>query len=242
MTTVRMIAAHEIVRQTYPRPPPEERDHVAMAIGKAIDGTLAECGHQLRLGRRPTQTALTQLAETLLSDSLAEAAVALDAPTKARTLTEIQDVIRAYRKSEIAGLARPKTRVILIGGSVGVYAQPDYWDGRGRFFEMKSYRAIPLAPDVALQVRLFQLAFPTCEAVLVCLDRHARPVETSSAVVPRPSEEEAASTLRLAYDLGSRLGQEKVLEYLEGPFVHYHLPPPPADAATSRPDVPPQGP
>jgi hypothetical protein len=221
MGMVRMIAVHEIVRRTYPRPPPVERDHIAMAVGKAIDGALARFGHEMRLGRRPTQAAMSREAATLMDEALAEAAVTLTGPARADTLREIEEVIRAYRHTEIAGLARPRTRVVLIDGAVGVYAQPDYWDGRRRFFEMKSYRAIPPPPDVALQLRLFQLAFPGFEAVLVCLDRHARPVEVTTSVVPAPSHEEATSTLKLGYDLGREFGQEKVLEYVEGPFVHY---------------------
>ncbi|HYA10221.1 MAG TPA: hypothetical protein VEH10_00895 [Thermoplasmata archaeon] len=224
MTTVRMIPAYDIVRRTYPRPPPQERDQIAMAIGKAIDGALTQFGHDLRQGRHPTQTAMASLAGSLLDDALAEGAVALERTDRDKTLREMQDVLRAYRRSEIAGLARPRTHIFLIDGRVGVYAQPDYWDGRGRFFEMKSYRAVPPPPDVALQVRLFQLAFPRFEAVLVCLDRHATPVEVTSAVVPAPTPDEVASTLRLAYDLGLEFGQEKVLEYIEGPLVHYALP------------------
>jgi len=228
MTTVRMIPTHEIVRRTYPRPPPQERDQIAMAVGKAIDGALTQFGHDLRQGRHPTQTAMGRLAEDLLGEALEEAAVALEPPARETTLRQIQEVLRAYRHSEIAGLARPRTRVFLIDAKVGVYAQPDYWDGRGRFFEMKSYRAVPLPPDVALQVRLFQLAFPGFEAVIVCLDRHASPVEVTSTVVPPSTPEEVAEALRAAYDLGNEFGQEKVLEYIEGPFVHYTLPRSPA--------------
>jgi hypothetical protein len=119
--------------------------------------------------------------------------------------------------------------VFLIGDAVAVYAQPDFWDGRRRFFEMKSYRAIPPPPDVALQLRLFQLAYPGFEAVLVCLDRHRRPVEPTSTVVDPLAPEAAHATLRLAYDVGREHGEEKVLEYLEGPQVRYDLP----DAAAS---------
>jgi hypothetical protein len=227
MTTIRMIPAHEIVRRTYPRPPPQEQDEIAMATGKAIDGALAQFGYELRQGRRPTQTTITTVAASILDEALEEAAVTITAPVREATMREVQEVVRAYRQSAIAGLTRPKTRVFVVDGKVGVYAQPDYWDGRGRFFEMKSYRAIPPPPDVALQVRLFQLAFPKFEAVLVCLDRHSRPVASTSAVVPAPTSEEASATLRLAYDVGSEFGQEKVLEYVEGPFVHYALPPPP---------------
>ncbi len=89
---------------------------------------------------------------------------------------------------------------------------------------MKSYPAIPPPPDVALQLRLFRLAFPQFEAVLVCINRHVSPVETTSTVTPPLTEEETASALRLAYDIGSQFGQEKVLEYMEDPFTHYALP------------------
>ena len=225
MTTIRTLPVHEIVAKTFPRPPPEEKDEIAMAIGTAIDGTLSQFGYQLRLGRKPSATAMRTLAESLLADALAEAAVELPPPLREKTLRQIHEVIQAYRGSPIFGLARPKTRVILIDNQVGIYAQPDYWDGRSRFFEMKSYPAIPPSPEVALQLRFFQLAYPKFESLLVCINRHSTPVETTSAVIPPPSGEEADAALRLAHTLGQQFGQEKVIEYMEGPFVRYALPP-----------------
>ncbi len=195
-----------------------------MAVGKAIDGTLSQFGHQIRIGRKPTVTSMRVLAGRLLDEALEEAATALTAPERERTLHQIHDVLQAYRRTPLFGLPRPKTRVILIDGRVGVYAQPDYWDGRARFFEMKSYRAIPPPPDVALQMRLFQLAFPKFESVLVCINRRSSPVETSSSVIPPPTVEETDSALRLAHDLGREFGEEKVVEYMDGPFVRYALP------------------
>jgi hypothetical protein len=232
MTLVRTIAVHEIVRDVFPRPPPEEKDQVAMAVGKAIDGTVADLGFQLRQGRRPTASGLDELARSLLEDALAENAVALAPAEREATLARVREVVRAYRRSPIAGLARPKTRVCLIDREVGVYAQPDFWDGRARIFELKSYLAVPPPPDVGLQLRLFQLAYPGFETVLVCLNRHAHPVETTSYVVPPPTPEETADALRLAFEVGQRLGRPKVLEYVEGPFVAY---PRPTAAAASLP-------
>jgi hypothetical protein len=205
MTTLRTIPAHEIVQRTYPRPPPEEKDRVAMAVGKAIDGCLTQFGYEFRQGRRPTATAMRVVAESLLGEGLEEAAVEIPPGEKEKILVQ------------------PRTRVIVIDGRVGVYAQPDYWDGKARFFEMKSFLAIPPPPDVALQVRLFQLAFPQFEAVLLCINRHSQPVEVASTVIPFPTSEEVATALRLAYDLGVQFGVEKVLEYMQGPFVHYTL-------------------
>ncbi len=220
---IRTIPVHEVVRRVYPRPPPEEKDHIAMAIGRAIDGVLAQFGYEQRQGRHPTASAMRRYGGTLLDDALEEAAVEVPAPERERLLDRLGAVLQAYRKTEIAGLPRPKTHVIVIDGLVGVYAQPDYWDGKRRFYEMKSFRAIPPPPDVALQVRLFQLAFPGFEAVLLCLNRHADPVETTSAVIPPPKDEETVEALRQAYRVGREFGEEKVLQYVEGPFVHYSL-------------------
>lgn len=199
-----------------------------MAVGKAIDGVLSQFGYELRQGRKPTLASLTTHAASLLDEAVEEAAVPLTPEAREAMLLQVRGILQLYRKSEIAGLPRPRTRVILLDGRVGVYAQPDYWDGKRRIFEMKSYRALPPPPDVSLQVRLFQLAFPSFEAHLVCFNRHADPVELSSFAFPPPTPQEAETALRLAYDLGREFGQEKVLEYVEGPFVHYQLPPQPA--------------
>jgi hypothetical protein len=219
--TIRTLPVHEVVRRAYPRPPPEEKDHVAMAMGKAIDGALSQFGYEYREGRRPTAAAMRRYGERVLDEGLEEATVTIPAAERARLLAQLESVVQAYRRSELLGLPRPHSRVILIDGEVGVYAQPDYWDGRSRIFEMKSYPAIPPPPDVALQLRLFQLAFPGLETVLVCLNRHATPVTTTSATIPAPTPAEARDALLLALRTGREAGEEKVLEYVTGPFVHY---------------------
>jgi hypothetical protein len=224
MTTIRTIPVHEIVERTYPRPAPTDQDEFAKAAGRAIDGALSQFGHEFREKRRPSATAMRTLGESLFDEAIEEAGVDVPAPEREKILTQLRGMLQAYRQSEIFGLARPKTRVIMIAGQVGVYAQPDYWDGRGRFFEMKSFKAIPPPPDVALQLRLFQLAYPRFEAVLICINRHVSPVETVSTVIAPLTQEDIASTLRLAFDVGQKFGEEKVLEYMEGPFTHYALP------------------
>jgi len=224
MTTVRMIPAYEIVQRTFPRPP-REQDEVAKAVGKAIDGALSSFSHEFRHGRRPTATAMRALSETLLDEELEGAGAVLPAPERAKTLKQVSGVLQAFRRSEVFGMSRPRTRIILIQNEVGVYAQPDYWDGKSRIVEMKSYHAIPPPPDVELQLRIFQLAYPRFETILLCINRHADPVETASLVIPLATEAETAHTLRLSYDLGRQFGQEKVLEYVDEPTLHYPLPP-----------------
>jgi len=224
MTTIRTIPVHEIVERTYPRPPATDQDEIAKAAGRAFDGAMSQLGHEVRERRRPSATAMRTVGERLFDEALEEAGVEISASEREKIVTQLRGMLQAYRQSEIFGLARPKTRVIMIAGQVGVYAQPDYWDGRTRIYEMKSYPAIPPPPDVALQLRLFQIAFPRFETVLVCINRHASPVETTSAIIAPLTPEEIASALRLAYDIGQKFGEEKVLEYMEGPFTHYGLP------------------
>lgn len=224
LTNVRAVPAHEIVRRTYPRPEPEEKDLVAIAVGRAVDQTLSECSHQIRQGRKPTLTALGAFAQGRLEDALEELAVELSEADTLRTLASIERVVQAFRRSPLAGLPRPRSRIVLLNDDAAYYAQPDYWDGKSRFFEMKSYRAIPPPPDVQLQVRLFQLAFPNLEAHLVCIDRHSEPVQTTEALIPAPSASEVDETLRRAYAVAQEHGQEKVLEYIDLPRVHYRVP------------------
>ncbi len=239
MSEIRTLPAHEIVARVHPRPPPSEVDEVGMAVGRVIDEVLAEFGHRVRTGRRWSAAQIRTRAREGLDLAFAEVSGDVPPSERDRLVGQVAEVAQVYRGSPIYGLARPKTRIVLIDGRVGVYAQPDFWDGRSRFFELKSYRAIPPPPDVSLQLRLFQLAYPGFEAHLVCLDRHATPVTVTSAIVPAPSPEEAQRTLRLAYDLGQEYGVPKVFEYLEGPFVRLALDPVPTESprpADSSPD------
>ena len=223
MTTIRTVAVHEVVRWTFPRTP-REGEELAMAVGKAIDSTLSQVGYEARAGRRSSAAAARRLAATLLDEEVAAAAVALPATERDRLLDRIDDVVRTFRSTVLFGLARPRTRVLLLNGAVGIYAQPDYWDGRGRIFEMKSYPAVPPPPDVALQLRLFQLAYPGFGCTLVCLNRHASPVERLDYDVPPPSADDATTALRTAWEVALAHGAPKVLEYVEGPFVAYTVP------------------
>ncbi len=178
MTTVRTVAAHEVVRATFPRPV-TEKDEIGMAVGKAIDGALSQYSHEFAQGRRPSRTAMNRVATDILDEELRDADLDLAADERERHCAAIGSVLQAFRQSEVMGLPRPKSRLILINERVGVYAQPDYWDGRGRFYEMKSYHADPIPPDVRLQVDLFQCAFPKFRAYLAWFDRHATPVSTT---------------------------------------------------------------
>jgi hypothetical protein len=223
MTTIRTVATHEVVRATFPRPV-SERDQVGMAAGKAIDGALAQFSHLHRTRRRPTVASVDRMAEEMLDEELEAAMVQLSAEERGRQLTEIRAVLREFRGSELMDLERPRSRLILVNGQFGIYAQPDYWDGKERFFEMKTYHADPIPPDVMLQLRLFQLAFPRFRAFLSEFDRHSTPVSHQVREIPPPDEGEVSRVFRLAVGVALASGQSKVLEYVENPIVRYSLP------------------
>jgi len=223
MTTVRTVAAHEVVEATHPRPV-TERDELGMAVGTAIDETLSRFSYEFGQGRRPTLTSMHRSAADVLDRELADADLPLTPSDRAKHLESILGVLQAFRKSEVMGLSRPRSRLILINGRVGVYAQPDYWDGRDRFYEMKSYLADPMPPDVRLQMHLFQCAFPDFHAFLACFDRHAAPVTTRVEELPALGHDLQVAVLRVAYRVGAEKGVDKVLEYVENPVVRYTIP------------------
>jgi len=220
MTTIRTVATHEVVRAAFPRPV-TEKDEIGMAVGKAIDDTLSRFSHEYGQARRPTLASMQRLAAESLDEQLADADLALSAEERGRELSQVFGVIQAFRRSEVMGLPRPRSRMILINEQVGVYAQPDYWNGQDRFYEMKSYHADPIPPDVRLQLRLFQCAFPGFQAFLACFDRHANPVTTTVELVPPIDLAATSEVLSLAYRTGLEKGVEKVLEYVDSPTIRY---------------------
>jgi hypothetical protein len=223
LSTIRTLAAHQVVQFTHPRPIREE-DRIGLATGKAIDGALSQFSHEFSRGHRPTASAALRLASQILHDELLEAEAELGASDREKIEAQMAGVLQAFRRSPLFGLARPRSRLILIGEEVGIYAQPDFWDGRLRFYEMKSYRAIPHPPDVELQLQLFRLAFPGFEAYLACFERRSLPVETTLELLPKLTESEAADVLRLAYELGLEHGVPKVAEYLDASTIRYPKP------------------
>jgi len=223
MTTVKTVAAHEVVQATFPRPV-TEKDEIGMAVGKAIDETLSRYSYEFAQSRRPTRTAMNRMAAEILAQELADVDVQLAVADRDRHLGAISAVLQAFRNSEVMGMTRPRSRMILINGRVGIYAQPDYWDGRERFFEMKSYHAVPTPPDVRLQLQLFQCAFPKFRAFLASFDRHATPVTTTIEEIPPLDPPSLEGVLRLALRTGFEKGTDKVLEYVDNPIVRYSLP------------------
>jgi hypothetical protein len=88
-------------------------------------------------------------------------------------LQQASMMLLAYKQTPIYRdlLLRPKTRVVVINDTIGVYMQPDFYDPcTDVFYEVKSY---PLKKDeymfkrLCYQVKLYQLAYPKSKAVAV---------------------------------------------------------------------------
>jgi hypothetical protein len=225
VTTIRTVAAHEVVQTAFPRPV-TEADELAMAVGRAIDAALSRFSHEAGQHRHPSAHRMREFASTVLTEELRDIDLEVSEGQREQILTEVDGVLRAFRRSEVYGLPRPKSRLIVIDGVAGVYAQPDYWNERDRFYEMKSYNAVPPPPDVALQLQLFQLAFSGLSAFLFCIDRHAVPVAATVTPLAPLTPEETRTTLDLAYRVALEKGIEKVVEYVDNPRVHYQRPAP----------------
>jgi hypothetical protein len=220
MTSIRTVAAHDVVRSVHPREV-TERDLIGMAAGKAIDTAVTELSHLHRAGRHPTLAAVDRLARETFEEEIAASMLELTPELRELQIRQIGGAVRAFRASPLLGLTRPKSRLIVVDERAGIYAQPDYWDGRNRLFEMKSYHADIISPEVGLQLALFQLAFPRFQASLAEIDRHAEPVTVQFRPIPPVGDAERDRVLLLARDIALAQGQERVLEYVDSPVVRY---------------------
>jgi len=224
MPTLRMLATHEVVQRLHPREVTEQ-DQWGMIAGRVIDTTLSQASHEVRIGRKPTATSLLAAAGAQYDELLAETDLDPDPARRTATLEEVGAVLKAFRASPLYGLPRPRTRWIRINDEVGMYAQPDFWDPRGTFYEMKSYRPVPVPADVATQLRCFQLAYPNARGILIGFDRRARPVGTTAVAVEPTPPAEREHLLRRILDIGREVGLPKVEEYLAPPSAQYRIGP-----------------
>ena len=220
--TLKVVAAHQVVSSEFPRPV-TDRGELARAVGRAIDSAVSRYGYESRSGRRPTVAGIVRHGLDVFDAEVRDADLDISVSDRAELESQIRAAVPAFRKTPVFGLPRPRSRLIVVDGRFGVYAQPDFWDGATAFYELKSFRAFPAPPDVALQLNLFQLGFPGLRSWILSLDRHSRPVEVRLDEFPRAPEPERRRVLRLAAAFAAAHGEEKVAEYVDSPMVHYRL-------------------
>jgi hypothetical protein len=159
------VPAYRIVNHKYPI---QEDNPIGIAFGYAFDRALLECNYH---GLSVAST-LQYFKDEFLR--------MMNGHSSSITQEQLQQILQqasmmfiAYKQTPIYrnSLLRPKTRVVVINDTIGVYMQPDFYDPcTDTFYEVKSY---PLRKDeymfkrLCYQVKLYQLAYPKSKAVAV---------------------------------------------------------------------------
>jgi hypothetical protein len=159
------VPAYSIVNYKYPI---TADNPIGIAFGYAFDRALLECNYH---GWAVAST-LQYFKDEFLR--------MMNGYSNSITQEQLQQILQqasmmflAYKKTPIYrnSLLRPKTRVVVINDTIGVYMQPDFYDPLNDvFYEVKSY---PLRKDeymfkrLCYQVKLYQLAYPKSKAVAV---------------------------------------------------------------------------
>jgi len=159
------VPAYSIVNYKYPI---TADNPIGIAFGYAFDRALLECNYHglsvastLQYFKDEFLRMMNGYSNSITQEQLQQ------------ILQQASMMLLAYRNTPIYrnSLLRPKTRVVVINDTIGVYMQPDFYDHLNDvFYEVKSY---PLRKDeymfkrLCYQVKLYQLAYPKSKAVAV---------------------------------------------------------------------------
>jgi hypothetical protein len=159
------VPAYRIVNHKYPI---QEDNPIGIAFGYAFDRSLLECNYHglsvastLQYFKDEFLRMMNGYSSSITQEQLQQ------------ILQQASMMLLAYKQTPIYrnSLLRPKTRVVVINDTIGVYMQPDFYDPcTNTFYEVKSY---PLRKDefmfkrLCYQVKLYQLAYPKSKAVAV---------------------------------------------------------------------------
>jgi hypothetical protein len=162
---IKTVPSYSIVNHKYPI---TADNPIGIAYGYAFDRALLECNYH---GWSVAST-LQYFKDEFLR--------MMNGHSSSITQEQLQQILQqaslmllAYKQTPIykQSLLRPKTRVVVINDTIGVYMQPDFYDPcSDTFYEVKSY---PLRKDeymfkrLCYQVKLYQLAYPKSKAVAV---------------------------------------------------------------------------
>jgi hypothetical protein len=164
-TIIKTLPSYSLVNYKYPI---TADNPIGIAFGYAFDRALLECNyHKLSVA-------------STLQYFKGEFIRMMNGHSSSITQEQLQQILQqasmmllAYKQTPIYrnSLLRPKTRVVVINDTIGVYMQPDFYDPLNDvFYEVKSY---PLRKDeymfkrLCYQIKLYQLAYPKSKAVAV---------------------------------------------------------------------------
>jgi len=164
-TIIKTLPSYSLVNYKYPI---TADNPIGIAFGYAFDRALLECNYHglsvastLQYFKDEFLRMMNGYSSSITQEQLQQ------------ILQQASMMLLAYKQTPIYrnSLLRPKTRVVVINDTIGVYMQPDFYDPcTDTFYEVKSY---PLRKDeymfkrLCYQVKLYQLAYPKSKAVAV---------------------------------------------------------------------------
>ena len=194
-------ATHELVNYKYPV---ENSDPLGLAFGRAFDKAITELMYYKSkswYGRVGPRKALRHFMYEFRNDPNAPRDRRTEAATRAWKMLSAFASTDLYRKYAL----KERTRVVVIENrgdvllkeGIGMYAQPDFTDWRGR--EIHEVKTHPLEGEwlerAKYQVKLFQLAYPEHSASLLGFKENSGRIEPQFVGLPPLTDQERANLI-----------------------------------------------
>ncbi len=203
-------------------------DTINMILGKCLDETVTQMNYynyRSEFKRNISMNAMKGFA-FMLNSELTKNSIVLNNNDKKNYYAMGWRFINAFKKSELYenSLLRDRTRLIIINGEVGIYAQPDFVDYIHEImYEMKSFSLKPVPEYVRVQVKIFQLAYPDFISKLIAFPRNEGYIKTQTVIVKKQAERTRKSLLKKLYkftvengmdmDYNDAVGNKKYIKY-----------------------------
>jgi len=222
---IRVIATHQYVSRFFR----EESDPVSLAFGRAFDQATAQFSYYngFTWSRRKLIFKALRHFMYIFDRELRGMGIKIGRDVRDRVASRALKCLNAFTRSDAFGLWRDKTHIILIDDVVGIYAQPDFVDNyREIIYELKTFRPDKVDEYLEKQVRVFQLAYPNYEAVVLGFPwREGEYIDIHRVEFKPIRRVDAFKLLRDLKDFTLRHGREADLEELlfEYPAIRYTL-------------------
>jgi hypothetical protein len=138
-------------------------------FGSVFDKAMVKMNYYYKRGVDDFLEAALKYMSLILDHEAAILGIKLMPDQRDNILSRGKAMLDAFKSTPAFGLLRPKTRLVVIDDLVGVYVQPDFYDGE-TIYEVKTFdpRGVNY---VKYQVKLFQLGYPGSKAILIGFDK-----------------------------------------------------------------------
>lgn len=211
---LKVIATHEYVSNFIKY----TGDKRGMVLGKCLDETVSKMNYynyKYQINRDISLKALKSYTVFLKSE-FEKHDIVIDKSEMRTYYAMGWKFINAFKKSVLYEnmLLRDRTRIVTINDDVGIYAQPDFVDYADNvIYEMKSFSLKPLPEYVRKQVRIFQLAYPNFNTVIIGFPRNEEYIKPQIVKLTDPKERTKKILLKKLYRYAMEYG--KNIDYEE---------------------------